>query len=489
MTEYNPGCAVRSSVSPSLKSAWALLRKTLLTSLVTTTVIQSAYAGLRDSETLRIADEGYAYGFPILLMDESRDALTGVNRSCDLGTDINTFHHVYNIPGPDFRAVVRPNVDTLYSSAMLDLTDSPMLLDMPAVADRYVLMALLDAWSNNFAGLGTQSHGSDAGKYFITGPDFTGTTPEGYKRIPSPTNLVWVIGRTEVDFNEDLTEINQLQNLFAIDQYRSKGPGRVPEIDCVDRAEPEEVIKGLSGEEFFTRLDTLMREHPLAGQDEDMIEKLAKINVGPLATGKVKSLSVKQKADLKAGMDKSQERLDKAIGTLGRSSAWTPAPDLVPLGDFDEDYFIRAVVAQVGFGANRGEFAVYQNVSRDTDGEPLNGNWTYTLTFPPGQVPDVGAFWSVTVYNLEGFLTDNVSAQSMGLNRYAVGSNTGMQFEDDGSLVIHMASTPTEGMPLTNWLPIPGGDFELTLRLYDPSDEILEGDWVAPEVVRSGAAY
>lgn len=489
MTVFNLGCAQHNTVRPTLKSAWAFTRNAFLAGLISVTAAQTAQAGIRDSETLRIADDGYEYGFPILLMDESRDALTGINRSCDLGADINTFYHVYNIPGPDFRAVVRPNVDTLYSSAMLDLTDSPMMLDMPAVADRYVLMALLDAWSNNFAGLGTQSHGTEAGKYFITGPDFTGTTPDGYERISSPTNLVWVIGRTEVDFDEDLTDINLLQNRFSLEPLVSPGKGRIAEPDCIVREEPEEVIKNLSGEAFFTRLNTLMREHPLANQDEEMIKKLAKINVGPLATGKVKALSASQKADLKAGMNKSQARLDSAIEALGRGSAWSPAPDKVSLGDFGEDYFVRAVVAQVGFGANRGEFAVYQNVSRDTDSELLNGNWTYTLTFPPGELPDVGAFWSITAYNPEGFLTDNVSAQSMGFNRFAVGSNTGLQYEDDGSLVIHMAATPTEGMPLANWLPIPEGDFELTLRLYDPADEIIEGDWVAPKVVRSGAAY
>ena len=95
---------------------------------------------------------GYVYGFPIVLMGETLDGMTGPERSCSLGADINTFKHVYEIPDERFKAVGRPNVDTLYSSAMLDLSSGPVLLDMPAVSDRYILMALVDAWSNNFAG-------------------------------------------------------------------------------------------------------------------------------------------------------------------------------------------------------------------------------------------------------------------------------------------------------------------------------------------------
>lgn len=489
MTVIIKGCAVRSTARPTLKSFWKQSSVIALGAFLSLSAALPVSAGLRSSETEKIADEGYSYGFPILLMDETRDAFTGVNRSCDISADINTFRHVYEIPDPDFRAVVRPNVDTLYSSAMLDLTDSPMLLDMPAIEGRYVLMALLDAWSNNFAGLGTQSHGTEEGHYFITGPDFNGTTPDGYQRIEAPTNLVWVIGRTEVWGDGDLLEVNELQNSFAMDLYRTKGNGRVPTIECEDREEPEKVIKGLSGEEFFTRLDRLMRQFPLEGQDQDIIEKLAKINVGPLASGKVSALSVTQKADLDKGRVKSQERIDSAIDAMGRGSAWSPAPDLVSLGDYDEDYFVRAVVAQVGFGANRGDFAVYQNASRDADSELLSGQSTYTLTFAPGETPDVGAFWSVTVYDTDGFLTANASAETLALNRFAVGSNTGLQFEVDGSLVIHMSATPPEGASIANWLPVPDGNFEMTLRMYDPADEILNGDWTAPKIVNTGAAY
>lgn len=113
--------------------------------------------------TSAIATMGYIYGLPIVLMDETKLGLTGEQRSCTLGTDINTLVNVLDIPDTDFKAVVRPNVDTLYTSAMFDLSSGLQLLNMPAVSDRYVLFAFLDAWSNNFAGVGTQTHGENEG--------------------------------------------------------------------------------------------------------------------------------------------------------------------------------------------------------------------------------------------------------------------------------------------------------------------------------------
>ena len=129
------------------------LTNALRSALLFVLVLTSQYA--KATTTTAIAMEGYIYGFPIVLMDETRKGMTGPERSCTFGADINTFKHVFDLPDTDFKAVVRPNVDTLYSSAMLDLSESPVILTLPEVSDRYVLMALLDAWSNNFAGIDT----------------------------------------------------------------------------------------------------------------------------------------------------------------------------------------------------------------------------------------------------------------------------------------------------------------------------------------------
>ena len=430
------------------------------------------------------AREGYIYGFPLVLMGETKDGLTGDQRVCGLGADINTFSHIYERPGADFRAVVRPNVDTLYSTAMLDLSMGPMLLHMPAIDDdRYVLMAMIDAWSNNFAGPGTQETKNKEGRFFIVGPGWSGDSPKGYELIKAPTNLVWIIGRTEVRGEDDIPAVNQIQRQYELIPYQRQQ--QRTQIECVppeSKRPPEEVVKSMSAVEYFSRLSELMEENPAPAADTKVIKRLSQIGVGKDADKQVEDMSGWTKWALSRGKASAQVALDLAIGTLGYGKVWSPAPEKVALGDFEQNYFVRAVVSQIGFGANKGEYAVYQNAKRDESNHHLSGNHTYEITFPAGMLPPVDAFWSITAYNKEGYLTDNRAAKRLGIKRFAVGSNTGLTENEDGSVSIFIANRPPEGVALSNWLPVPEGRFEVTLRMYAPHKAIITGEWKAPNI-------
>ncbi|MAC38753.1 MAG: hypothetical protein CMH93_04375 [Oceanicaulis sp.] len=90
----------------------------------------------------------------------------------------------------------------------------------------------------------------------------------------------------------------------------------------------------------------------------------------------------------------------------------------------------------------------------------------------------MGAFWSVTVYDGEGFLVANA------LDRYALGSNSDLQADANGDVVITFARERPDDVPVENWLPVPDGPFEVTLRMYWPNDAILDGRWSAPAISR-----
>lgn len=437
------------------------------------------------ASTAAITAQGYVYGFPLVLMGETLRGLTGTERVCGLGTDLNTFAHVFERPDASFKAVVRPNVDTLYSSAMLDLAEGPQLLDMPAVPDRYVLMALLDAWSNNFAGVGTQSRGAGEGHYVIVGPDWEGALPDGYERIDAPTNLVWIVGRTEVWGEDDIPLVNAIQRQYRLTpwthEYQPSGiTGCVP---ASEKTPPIDVVKSLSTEEFFSRLSELMIHNPPPAEDTDMVHALGQIGVGPEAQPLPSPLPWPKKLAMEIGRRTAQSSLVFATRLLGLTG-WGPDPSLIPLGEYGRRYLIRAVVAQVGFGANRGEYAVYQNASRDSRHRLLNGKSVYTMTFTADQLPPVKAFWSLTVYGSDGFLRDNSSAEQLDVSSYAVGSNTGLVASEDGSITIYLAAEPPADVPLANWLPTPEGGFEVTIRLYDPGEAILRSEWKTPPIIR-----
>lgn len=430
--------------------------------------------------TSLIASDGYVFGFPILLMDETRRAASEVPYLCGLGGPMNAFTHKFSIPDPDFKAVVRPNVDTLYSSAFLDLSGGPLVLEVPEIKDRFYLMAMLDAWTNNFAGPGTQSNGGEEETYLIAGPDWKKQTPDGMKRIDAPTNLVWIIGRTELKGKNDLEAANAVQRQYKLHPLTGPAPARSSEPcrPVGDQPVPEDTIRTLSGVDFFSRLDELIELYPPAPRDKDKMKKLGLINAGPYAEGRVEDLSPSNKKALDGGIERGQKVLDLAFD-FGSRSAWAPDPTKVPLGDYGDAYLVRAIVAQIGFGANRNEYAVYQNAKKTGDGKLLDGlNGEYELRFANGATPPVNGFWSVTVYDKDGFLSENP------LGRHALGSNSNLRVGEDGDVVISFATEKPDDVPAENWLPAPAGPFEVTLRMYWPREEILDGDWSVPDIVR-----
>ncbi|WP_375205025.1 DUF1254 domain-containing protein [Hyphococcus sp.] len=449
---------------------------------------QGACAGARAEEdgptltvrTSLIATDGYIFGFPILLMDETRRAASEVPYLCGLGGPLNAFTHKFSIPDPDFKAVVRPNVDTLYSSAFLDLSDGPLVLETPEVKDRFYLMAMLDAWTNNFAGPGTQSNGGEETTYLIAGPDWKGRTPAGMERIDAPSNLVWIIGRTELKGSDDLGAANAVQRKYKLYPLAGPAPLRSDEPcrPVGGQPVPEDTVRALSGVDFFSRLNELIELYPPAPQDKGKMKKLALINVGPEAKGRVADLSASNKKALDSGIERGQKVLDRAFD-FGNRGAWAPDPTKVPLGEYGDAYLVRAIVSQIGFGANRNEFAVYQNAKKTGGGKMLDGSTgEYELRFADGATPPVNGFWSVTVYDKDGFLSVNR------INRYALGSNSNLRADENGDIVISFATKKPDDVPAENWLPVPAGPFEVTLRMYWPREDILEGGWSVPDIVR-----
>jgi hypothetical protein len=114
------------------------------------------------------------------------------------------------LTNPTVRTVVLPNVDTTYTVGRLQLSGGPSVLDVPDTAGRYYVIQLLDAYSNTFAYVGRRTTGTKAGSYAVVPPGYKGSLPAGVKRIQSPTNLVWVLGRTLVQDAADMPAVAAL---------------------------------------------------------------------------------------------------------------------------------------------------------------------------------------------------------------------------------------------------------------------------------------
>ena len=168
----------------------------------------------QDAHAIGVA--AYTYLYSLVTMDLTRRQLTNVAKAEGISAPMNAFANVPAFPTADMRVVVRPNFDTLYSSAWLDLTKEPMIVSVPDTHGRYYLLPMLDMWTDVFASPGWRTTGTQAGDYAVVPPGWSGSLPAGVVRIDAPTPYVWIIGRTKTDGPADYAAVHEIQAGFKI---------------------------------------------------------------------------------------------------------------------------------------------------------------------------------------------------------------------------------------------------------------------------------
>lgn len=422
----------------------------------------------------------YLYGYPIVIMDETRKSMQASYPEAH--KRVNQLTHVQVFPDHNFRNVVRPNVDTLYSVAWLDLSKEPVILSVPDMHDRYYVMPLMDAWTNVFTTIGTRETGSQAGDYLIAGPSWQGKSTNSMPVIHAPTNMLWLIGRIQTNGLSDIPKVASLQTGFELrplsayknnilsPQYRQTKAEEKSDIN------PYEIVDQQSALEFFNTLHKLIEAQGALSEDKLAIDNFNNLKLNfpikenTLTTSAIKvwlmdkALSITKRKIKERLADRSQHE----NGWMVRRSG---------IGQYGTDYAVRTAVAQIGLGALQPEEAVYPNATIDSNNETLSGKNNYKIHFPAGNLPPVDAFWSLTMYDENGFLIEST------INRYALGDRDNLEFNSDGSLDLLMQYDKPEALS-NNWLPTPKGEFALTLRLYLPKEEFLNGDWKLPPIIK-----
>ncbi len=439
---------------------------------------------LTGEQAARIAGEAYVFGLPLVLMDVTREVQTATPRADDRRAPVNQFLHSQKFPDHKFTRVVSPNADTLYSSAWLDLSQEPVVLSLPEMGQRYYLMQLLDAWTNVFACPGTRTTGNGKADFAVVGPGWKGNLPAGVKEIRSPTNMVWLIGRTQTNGKEDYDAVHAIQQRYRLAPLsawrREHVPPDVAVKDGIDtKTPPAEQVAHMEPAAFFARLNALMRANPPANADSPALKRFAAIGVAPGKAFDLSALGPDVARGVEQGVRIARERLAAAMkAQQGRASnGWDVVRNL---GRYGTNYPFRAAVSLFALGANLPEDALYPRTRKDADGHPLSGANRYVIQFPKGQLPPVNAFWSVTLYNPRQYFVENP------IERYAIGDRDHLRYNDDGSLTIYIQhESPGPGRE-SNWLPAPEGEFNLFLRLYWPKKDALEGTWKPPAVQRIG---
>ena len=446
----------------------------------------STQSAMTEEEAHSIGVDAYLYFYPLISMDVTRRQFTNFEPGKQIGRGpMNAIWNVPIYPPASDRGVVRYNFDTLYSVGWLDMTKEPMIVSVPDTGGRYYLLPMLDMWTDVFASPGWRTTGTEAGNFLLTPPGWSGDVPAGMTRISAPTPIVWIIGRTKTDGSADYDAVHKIQAGYKVTPLSQWGKAPVPPKVTIDpsvdmKTPPKVQVDTMSPEKYFAYAGELLKVVPPHITDQPMIAQLKKIG---FEVGKSFALN---KADpavqraLATVPGEAQQLMAWKVPTIARVvNGWSMNTDT--MGVYGNYYLKRAIVTQIGLGANLPEDAIYPLNLGDETGKPLDGANKYTLHFDKGATPPANAFWSVTLYDAEGFQVANV------LNRFNLASWTPLKSNDDGSLDLFFQNESPGADKEANWLPAPRGAFNLLMRLYAPRSEALTGKWNPPPVMRVSA--
>ena len=454
--------------------------KKLLTALTLTVLVFQHTACNKHEERLKIAEEAYLYALPLVIMDLTQKVETNVfeRDGIIVGAPINQFSHRRTTATAEDRNVIRLNVDTLYSFGWLDLSGGPVIFSKPAT-DFYATVAVLDAYTNCYNVLGTGGLGGNgAAVYAIQGPGYEGDIPPGSIRVSMPTNMVWMMGRLE--YNDNLPELHAAQDAFSLVPLSEYGNPDFVQPEGVFNPEylfePFQVIQEMDIETFFNTFNELALANPGTDADKPALERFAKLGIGPGLVFSLDSFPSETKEALlnvPLSSIKSLVNLSNGHNVKG----WDFQENT--LARYGTDYEFRAAVALFGLGANPVDMAVYLLAIVDTNLEVLDGQYNYQIHFEAGQLPPNDAFWSITAYDIDGFLIPNEH------NKHAIRGRDNFVISRNGIVTFYLQyETPRDDL-LANWLPIPLDIFQLTLRIYLPSQSVMDGTWEPPLIERS----
>jgi hypothetical protein len=453
-----------------------------------------AQTTINEQEAHAIAVDAYLYFYSLLSMDITRQQFTNVEPGKEnFKGPMNTFVNVPEYPPANFKGVVRPNFDTLYSSAWLDMSKEPVVISVPDTDGRYYLLPMLDMWTDVFASPGWRTTGTKAQTLLVTPPGWRPDLgdkfadefklPKDTQRIEAPTPYVWIIGRTKTDGPPDYEAVHKIQAGYKVSLLSEFGktpkPAEVKIDPNIDMKTPPKIqVDRMAAGPYFAYAAELLKRDPPHITDGPIIARMKRIGIEPGRSFDIGKLDpVLQKA-LESAPQDAQKLMAWKVPSLARVvNGWSMNTDT--MGVYGNYYLKRAIVAQLGLGANLVEDAIYPLNIADESGKPLDGANKYTITFEKGAAPPVNAFWSITLYDSEGFQVGN------NLNRFALSSWMPFKYNVDGSLELYFQNESPGPDKEANWLPAPKGPFNLTMRLYAPKSDALTGKWNPQPVVRT----
>jgi len=451
---------------------------------MTSTTPARAQVDVTPAEARTTAKEAYIYGFPMVDNYRIQYGYFVDRQNPEFKAPWNEIRNIPRVFTPADTAIQTPNSDTPYSFVGMDLRAEPVVLTVPPIEKgRYFSVQLIDAYTFNFAYIGTRTTGNDGGSYLVAGPNWKGEVPKGVKKvIRSETEFVLAGYRTQLFNPGDLDNVKNVQAGYKAQTLSAflgtAAPQAAPVIDFIKPLTPAEEK---TSPQFFNILNFVLQFCPTDPSETALMARFARIGVGAGMTLDVSTLPPEMKAAIEQGI--ADAWADFAGLEKEFSAGKVTSGDVFGTREYlKNNYLYRMAAAVLGIYGNSKQEAMYPVYYVDEANQKLDGANRYSLRFAPGQLPPVNAFWSLTMYEQPASLL-----VANPINRYLVNSPMLPQFQRDadGGLTLLVQNESPGKDKEANWLPAPKGPFSLVMRLYSPKDEATEGKWTAPPLRRA----
>lgn len=426
-----------------------------------------------------LAREAFVYLYPMV---ENYLSLYqyGIDTTSDqFKAPINQPGNVARVFTPDDTGVVTPNSDTPYTFLVMDLRTEPLVLHLPQIEDtRYYSVQLIDLYSHNAGYLGTRVDGNGGGVFLIAGPDWDGEVPEGVTRVVRMgTQIGFALYRTQLFEPEDIAKVVEIQKGYVVQPLSAfAGTDAPPAAASVDWPT---ISRDEMAKKFWSYGNFLLQFAPPLSWERDLRESFALIGVGAASEWPGRALSAEEIETVAEASKAALGEIAERLQTLTTSNDLFGSPE-----EMRGRYLDRAMGAMGGLYGNSAVEALYPIYAVDAEGKPLDAaQHDYVMRIPSGQLPPVGAFWSLTMYDAKTrFLVRNP------LDRYLINSPMlpGLKVEPNGDILLYLQKDSPGADLESNWLPTPDGPFAAVLRLYLPKQPALDGSWVAPAITARG---
>lgn len=435
--------------------------------------------------------EAFLFGYTLVANQIGLLPRTNVTRAGYDGAPINQLKLAKSLE--DDGLTNGPNMETVYASAVLDLSDEPVIVSKPQVdADRYFGLLVTSAWGAVMQPLGTQGLGGQAATtYGLVGPNCTKKLPKGVQKVTVTSDFAFLMIRIRqfTDVDDDYATVDALQKQLDVRPLSAYGDtDYVPPAGTVDPSLNYDVYTekaDIGIVDFFGRYNQLTAENPPEDAYADLAAGFEKYGIGPGLTFTLDGFDSGLTERLNAIPQDFDRNFPEYYVTYSYTEeGWdTVDGDALAVGG---DYHVRdAYYYYQPPSVNPPAVFKGYGTRVDSDGNALDGSNTYRIRFQKDAFPpfEEGGFWTLIAYY--GVQMD-VPVNSIG--RYKINDRSALEADADGTTDVYLQPAAPTTTPESNWLPTADGAFMYVLRVYCPQDSALNGDWQPPRLERMPAA-